>query len=101
MALAGDVDADGFDDLLAASTNLDHDLARRGRALLFRGSSRGLDAAPAWAAEREEPGIGYALLAAPAGDVNGDGYSDVLVAAPEYTTDGTSFGRAELFLGSA
>ncbi|MCU0222776.1 MAG: FG-GAP-like repeat-containing protein [Acidobacteria bacterium] len=101
VALAGDVDADGYDDLLAASTNLDHDLARRGRALLFRGSSRGLDAAPAWAAEREELGIGYALLAAPAGDVNGDGYSDVLVAAPEYTTDGTSFGRAELFLGSA
>jgi len=97
---AGDVDGDGFGDLIAASANLDHDLARRGRSLLFRGSFAGLGSVPVWAAEREEAGIGYALHAAPAGDVDGDGYSDVLVSAPEYTVDGTAFGQVELFRGS-
>jgi hypothetical protein len=36
-----------------------------------------------------------------AGDVNGDGYADVIVGAPRYNDDQTDEGRAYVYYGSA
>ena len=38
---------------------------------------------------------------ATAGDVNGDGYADVIVGAPDYDNGQTDEGRAFVYLGSA
>jgi hypothetical protein len=67
--------------------------ADRGAALLFLGSGTGLSQ-PAWHAEGDQPGARFGVAVAGAGDVNGDGYSDVVVGA-------AGEGKAYLFLGSS
>ncbi|RMG18507.1 MAG: hypothetical protein D6729_06975, partial [Deltaproteobacteria bacterium] len=101
VAFAGDVDGDGYDELLVGEPYFSNGQTREGRVYLFRGSAMGLPALPDWTFESDRS---YALLGsavAPAGDVNGDGYGDVLVGAPAYSGGQSNEGRVYLFLGSA
>ncbi len=54
--------------------------------------------APAVTLTGEAGGGGFGQVLAGAGDVNGDGYGDLIVAAPQYATQ---TGRAYVYLGSA
>ncbi len=56
---------------------------------------------PAWALEGNLVGLGFGSTVASAGDINGDGYGDVLVGAPAWDNGQVDEGRAYLFLGSA
>ena len=49
---------------------------------------------PAWTAESNQTGAGFGTAVATAGDVNGDGYSDVIVGAVVYDNGETDEGRA-------
>jgi hypothetical protein len=73
-----------------------------GRAYVYLGSSEGLGTVPAWTAEPDQNRAAFGSSVASAGDVNGDGYDDVIVGAPNF---GSAFnsdeGRAFLYLGSA
>lgn len=91
---AGDVNRDGFDDLLAVQYGFSNALGRVGRALLFTGTAKGPSAFPAWSFQCDLANCDLAV-ARFAGDVNGDGYDDVIVGAARYA--GT--GRAWLFYG--
>ena len=97
---AGDVNGDGFSDALVGAPGW-YDLFPNqnieGAAFVYLGSEAGLGASAAWIAEGEQAGarLGYAV--ARAGDVNGDGYSDVVVGADQYNSDGGAFA----FHGSA
>jgi hypothetical protein len=100
---AGDVNGDGFDDLLLAdphhrSINWYPFSCGAGRLLLYLGSPNGPAATPAWTFEADRNGACLGYTAAGAGDVNGDGYADILAGAPfyDYGTAGYVFG----FLGS-
>jgi hypothetical protein len=99
FAAAGDVDGDGFDDVIVSDPVLGEGQSHRGRVYLYRGSAEGLGDTAAWTAEGEIQAWFGASIAG-AGDVNGDGFDDVVVGAP-FQTDTEAGGRAYLFLGSA
>ncbi len=101
VATAGDVNGDGFSDVIIGAPDRDHGESDEGCVFVYLGSATGLGAHPAWTAESNQAGAEFGARAATAGDVNGDRYGDVIVGAP--TFDGGEFneGRAFLYLGSA
>jgi len=99
VARAGDVNGDGYGDLLVGG-RFDFGNGGTGVAYAYYGSAQGLDTLPDWTAPNDQPNQ-YAFLAlASAGDVNGDGYDDVVVGASHYSDDELEEGRAYLYYGS-
>ena len=102
VASAGDVDGDGFDDVIVGTPWFDTTLGEEGKAYLFLGEPAGLAYVPAWTSVGEDQGgAWFGTSVGFAGDVNGDGYCDVIVGASGYRTTGTQDGKAYLFLGGA
>ena len=71
-----------------------------GRAYVYLGSASGLATSAAWTAESDQADALFGYSVASAGDVNGDGYSDVVVGAYGYDNGQNEEGRAYLYLGS-
>jgi hypothetical protein len=101
VASAGDVNGDGYSDVVVGAPNFANGEPNEGRAFLFLGSASGLSSTPVWTAESNRAGAWFGWNVAGAGDVNGDGYSDVVVGAPNFANGEPNEGRAFLFLGSA
>ena len=101
VGTAGDVNGDGYSDVIVSAPSYDNDQVDEGQVYVFYGSAEGLAADPAWTAESDHYGCGFGSSAGTAGDVNGDGYSDVIVGAPEYDNDQTDEGQAFVYYGSA
>ncbi len=101
LSSAGDVNGDGFSDVIVGATGYDNTMTNEGRVYLYYGSAAGLSPAAGWiySGDQDSASIGY--VRAPGGDVNGDGYADIVVGAPYYNNVGVDEGRTFLFLGSA
>jgi hypothetical protein len=95
VGAAGDVNGDGYDDVIVGAQAYDH---WTGRAYVYAGSPSGLGATPIFTADGEGPSNSFGRSVGAAGDVNGDGYSDVVVGAPGY---GDFEGRIYVYAGSA
>jgi hypothetical protein len=77
IASAGDVNGDGFADVVVGAPNP----KTSGSILIYAGGPSGLSTTPAVVAPPgTAPGFGASFAAA--GDVNGDGYADVIACAP-------------------
>jgi hypothetical protein len=59
-----------------------------------------LATSPSWTAESDQSGAHFGHRLATAGDVNGDGYSDILIGAVDYDNGETNEGRVFLYYGS-
>jgi hypothetical protein len=64
------------------------------------GSPSGLSGSPAWTAESDQTNSSFGYSVSTAGDVNGDGYGDVIVGAYTYSNDQANEGRAYVYLGN-
>ncbi len=103
IASAGDVNGDGYSDVIIGIPYYDNGgLADEGRAYVFYGSGSGLSTSPNWTADGNQAGAYFGWCVSFAGDVNGDGYGDIIIGAPNYTNGGlTNEGRVYVYYGSA
>jgi len=102
VAPAGDVNGDGYSDVIVGAPLYDDGQVDEGRAFLFLGSANGLAASPAWAWSSNQANAHAGAVVAPAGDVNRDGYADFLVCAPLWDQPGhIDAGAVFVFYGSA
>ncbi|MDO9018370.1 MAG: FG-GAP-like repeat-containing protein [Deltaproteobacteria bacterium] len=108
VASAGDVNGDGYADLVVGAT-LAEPGGRRfaGTASVYYGSATWTQPAVGTARTPDRllegaAGEGFGASVASAGDVNGDGYSDLVVGAPRASPGGRGWaGTASVFYGSA
>jgi hypothetical protein len=87
---AGDVNGDGFGDLVVGQCDLDKTAGASGAAYVYLGSPTGISTT-ATVLPQPLPNIAFGYAAASAGDANGDGYGDLVVGAAD--------GVAYLYLG--
>ena len=99
VAAAGDVNNDGFADVIVGAPNAASGQAAEGLAYVFLGSAEGLGASPQ-VLQVDQISAAFGCSVASAGDVNDDGYDDVIVGAKEYDVDQTNEGAAFVFFGS-
>ena len=94
IASAGDVNGDGYSDVIIGAYAFDNGQSEEGKAFVYFGSATGLSVAADWTAEGGQNTAYFGFSVAGAGDVNNDGYDDILVGA-------TGLGKVFLYLGSA
>lgn len=92
VANCGDLNADGYDDMIVGAhiTN-----SSTGRAYIFLGGPV-VKTTPDIVLNGEAASNSFGLCVAGAGDVNGDGYGDVIVGASGYSSN---TGRAYIYFG--
>jgi len=101
VACAGDVNGDGYSDVIVGAYFYDNGQTDEGAAFLYHGSSTGISNVIAATLESNQAGSLFGLAVASAGDVNGDGYSDVIVGAFNYDNVETDEGAAFVYHGSS
>jgi hypothetical protein len=98
VSTAGDVNGDGYGDVIIGAPGYDNDQDDDGRVFVYYGSASGLSKTAAWTAKGNQDEAYFGWSVSTAGDVNGDGYSDVIIGAPGYHEYA---GRAFVYYGSA
>ena len=104
VAGAGDVNGDGYDDILIGARNNDDGGSNAGQTYVIFGNESG------WAMDTnlskadasfwgEDEGDRAGWSVAGAGDVNGDGYDDILIGAYYNDEGGSNAGQTYLVLG--
>ena len=92
VASAGDVNNDGYSDVIIAANN---DVGRIAQVFIFFGGIN-MDNIPDVTFSSESLDRSFGISVASAGDVNGDGYSDVIIGDYKYNTNQ---GRAFIYFG--
>ncbi len=94
VGAAGDVNGDGYDDVIVGAQGYGN---WAGKIYVFAGCPAGLDATPIFTATGESSSDSFGRSIGTVGDLNGDGYADVVIGAPSYA-DFT--GRIYIYTGS-
>ena len=92
---AGDVNGDGFDDLIVGAPNDDNNGSCSGSARVFSGA----DGSILYTFNGDSVFDNFGTSVSGAGDVNGDGFDDLIVGAPNDDNNNTLSGSARVFSG--
>ncbi|HDQ15535.1 MAG TPA: T9SS type A sorting domain-containing protein [Bacteroidetes bacterium] len=95
VSFAGDMNSDGFDDIVVGAPN--DDIDAHGRAYIYFGGAN-MDSIVDVLIEGTEPFDMLGESVSGAGDVNGDGFDDVLIGAPQMLAQ-RDIGKAYLIYG--
>jgi hypothetical protein len=95
VGAAGDVDADGYADVVVGSPGAGVSASQAGRVVVYSGQTGAL----LWSFDGAVPGEALGVSVAGAGDVNGDGYADILTGAPLASGTGPYRGLARVYSG--
>jgi hypothetical protein len=97
VSSAGDVNGDGFSDVIVGALNNDAAGMDAGKAYIFFGSPS-MDAIPDVIMTGSATGDNFGTVSL-TGDVNDDGFSDVIVGAIRNDAGGSNAGRAYVYFG--
>ncbi len=99
---AGDVDGDGYSDVIVGANLMTGNLLEEGKVFVFKGSHAGIIQTPAFSLEGGQQGANLGTSVSSAGDVNGDGYSDIIVGIPHFNAlNGPDAGGVKVFYGNS
>jgi large repetitive protein len=93
---AGDVNNDGFDDLIVGAYLDDNSGPDFGSARVFSGATRAI----LYTFNADSGGDWFGYSVSSAGDVNNDGFDDLIVGAPRDDNNGSNSGSARVFSGA-
>ncbi len=97
---AGDIDGDGFDDIIVGAPYYDNGQSDEGVAFVFRGTSDGIGKTASNLLEADQADAGFGTAVSAAGDINADGFGDVVIGAMHYDNGEDEEGAAFVYLGS-
>ena len=95
VSTAGDMNRDGYADVIVGATGAS---SNRGQVYIFLGGSA-MDAIADLTITGEQPGDGMGISVSSAGDVNRDGFEDVIMGASLHDFAGVDAGRVYVFYG--
>ncbi|MBK7940791.1 MAG: FG-GAP repeat protein [Flavobacteriales bacterium] len=101
VCTAGDVNGDGFSDIIIGARDLSNGQAGEGGAFVYHGSATGVVLPFVRRLEVDQVGARFGVSVAGGGDINGDGFFDVVVGADRWESGQTDEGAAFVFHGSA
>jgi FG-GAP repeat len=92
VACAGDIDDDGYEDIMIGMVNYEPDPLNydEGAVFVYYGSPTGPGDTPDWMAQGNAPWVFLGTVVDSAGDVNGDGYDDIIAGTAENTINAVS-----------
>src|SRR5262245_14245258 len=104
VASAGNVNGDAWDDIIVGADLFDNQQAEEGVVFVYYGSPSGPALNPSWTVESNQAASSFGRCVASAGDIDHDGFDDIIIGAPDYddlTPAHHDEGWAFVFKGSA
>ncbi|MFI5172727.1 MAG: FG-GAP-like repeat-containing protein, partial [Chitinophagales bacterium] len=101
VASAGDINSDGFSDVVIGASQFDNGQNEEGKVFIYHGSPTGISTIPAATLESNQIDARFGISVSSAGDVNNDGYTDIIIGSYYYNNGQNNEGRAFIYHGSA
>ncbi|MEK9155855.1 MAG: Calx-beta domain-containing protein, partial [Patescibacteria group bacterium] len=100
VSTAGDVNGDGYSDIITGVPFYDNGQSNEGQVRAYYGSASGLAVSANWTVESNQADAALSMVSG-AGDVNGDGYSDIIVSAYYFDNGEADEGRVFVYYGNS